>query len=392
MKILVIGGGMSGLTYATVACKNGHDVTVAERNARVGKKIAASGNGKCNIGNANVSPKCFNKSGIVSRVLNAVSVEEYTEFLKSCGIYTFADERGRMYPLSESASNAVDCLRNQLGKYGAKIMTDSEVTGCVKTAEGYEARINRSKYVFDKVVLACGSRSQALETNAFGIVKQEYFTPLYPSLTPVKVDNMDGTLNGLRVKADVTLYDGAIVLGKESGEVQFKDYGLSGICIFDLSAIIARRNVLRKDGNYFFSLDLVPKISQFDLGEILYHRVKCGEERNKLFYGILHNKIGEYVLKRCKGSDNVGDFAYCAKNLRFDFSKLLDYSMSQVTAGGIDERYVDSETLTLPNGIVALGEVLNVDGVCGGNNLYFAAASALYVFTADERKTAYSKQ
>lgn len=389
MKTLVIGGGMAGLTYAVIASKNGHDVTVVERNNRVGKKIAMSGNGKCNIGNARVTPSCYNKSTIVSKVLTSVPVSEYVKFLESCGIYTFEDNEGRMYPVSESASNVVDCLRHQVEKYGGKIICESEVFNVKPVEKGYVALINRSNYRFDKVIIACGSKSQALETHVFGILPKEYFTPMSPSLAPVRVRNIEPVLNGLRAKAQVTLMDGNLTISKESGEILFKDYGLSGICIFNLSAIIARRIVQGKQGDYKFVVDLLPKFSQWDLEEILYFRLKSGEEPQRLFYGLLHNKLAEVVLRRCDGNYDISKVAFTAKNMTFDYVKLLDYSMSQVTAGGVDERYLDKKTLSLPSGITVLGEALNVDGVCGGNNLYFAAASALYTFTSEQRDAAY---
>lgn len=391
MKTLVIGGGMAGLTYAVIACKNGQDVTVVERNARVGKKIAMTGNGKCNIGNARVTPACFNKSGIVNAVLNSVSVSEYKQYLQSVGIYTFEDADGRMYPLCESASNVVDCLRNQVEKYGGKIICDSEVFSVRPLSKGYEVLINRNNYRFDKVVAACGNKSQANETNVYCAVDKEYFTPLCPSLVPIKTRAMDPILNGLRAKAEVTLTDGVVTLGKENGEVMFKDYGLSGICIFNLSALIARRIVQGKQGNYMLTVDLLPRFSQWDLEDILYRRLKSGEEPQRVFYGLLHNKLAESILKRCDNRSDISLLARTAKNLTFDYAKLLDYSMSQVTAGGVDERYLNVDTLALPNGVVALGETLNVDGVCGGNNLYFAAASALHTFTPEQRKAAYKK-
>lgn len=392
MKILVIGGGMSGLAYAIVAAKNGYDVTVAERNQRLGRKISMTGNGRCNIGNVNVSPACYNKSAIVSNVLDAISVDEYVKFLNACGIYTYCDDEGRMYPLSDSANGVVDCLRAQLEKYGAKVLCGVEASNCHKVGDAYEVRVGSGKYTFDKVVLACGSRSQSQDVNPYTVVSQNMFTPLVPSLAPVKVFNMEGALNGIRVKADVTLSDGSFILGKQSGEVLFKDYGLSGICIFNLSAIIARRQVQRKSGNYVFNVDLVPRMSQWDLGELLYTRIRAGYDRDKLFYGLLHNKVAEVVLKRAgKDINDVTKLAHTAKNLQFEFYKLLDYSMSQVTSGGIDDKYVNVNNLTLPDGIIALGEVLNVDGICGGNNLYFAVASALYTFSEKERAAAYSK-
>ena len=389
MKVLVIGGGMAGLTYAIVACKNGIDVTVAERNPRVGKKLSATGNGKCNIGNERVSVSNFNGCAVVKRVLDEISVADYKRFLLSCGIYTYTDAEGRMYPLSDSASNVVDCLRHQLAKFGGKLLCDTEITACERIEGKYQVTIGATKHVFDKVVLACGSGSQAPTPNVANIVPSGVFTPLCPSLVPVKARNMDGSLNGIRVRANVTLYDGALLLGSESGEVLFKDYGLSGIAIFNLSSIIARRTVQRKLGQYVFSLDVVPHLTLWDLGEILHARIKAGET-NKLFYGILHNKIAEHIVKRCGSGADAATLASCAKELNFEMYRLLDWSMSQVTAGGIDEGYLDVNTLTLSNGVVCVGEVLNVDGVCGGNNLYFAAASALYTFTRLQRERAFS--
>lgn len=387
MKVVVIGGGMAGLTYAIVACKNGYDVTVVERNARVGKKIAVTGNGKCNIGNANVDKSCYNSSEIVQRVLAEISVEEYREFLRSCGIFTYQDGEGRMYPLSDSASNVVDCLRFQLEKYGATLILNAQATAFAKEGNGYVVTVGERKIFCDKAVLACGSPSQASAPDLIPFVPSNALTPVVPSLVPVKVRNMDGMLNGLRVKANVSLYNDGFLLGQQSGEVLFRDYGLSGICIFDLSAIIARRAVARKEGNYIFALDVVPQLSEWELAETLYGR--RGWQKDKLFYGILHNKLAEHIVKRT-GNASPADYAHTAKFLTFPFEKLLDWSMSQVTAGGVSARYMDQRTFELSNGIVALGEVLNVDGLCGGNNLYFASASALCTFTKEQRKRAYS--
>ena len=389
MNILVIGGGMAGLTYGVVAAKNGHSVTLAERNSRVGKKIAMTGNGKCNIGNVKVDVSCYNKSAIVKNVLEQISVNEYRRFLTSCGIFTYSDPDGRLYPLTDNANSVVDCLRHQFAKFGGKTIVDCEVTNFVKVGDKYHVTIQAEKLVFDKIVLACGNKSQSEPLNIYFLVPADAFTPTAPSLVPVRIRNMDGTLNGLRARADVSLYDGIVLLGKESGEVQFKDYGLSGICIFNLSAIIARREIQRKKSNYRFVVDAAPYLKLWDLEEILYNRLRDGEQK-ELFYGILHNKLAEHVLRKCKDATNASELAYTAKNLPFEFDHLLDWTKSQVTAGGIDERHVNLDTLALGNGVVALGEILNVDGVCGGNNLFFAAASALYTFTKDERELAYS--
>ena len=381
MKTLVIGGGMAGLTYAIVALKNGIDVTIAERNSRVGKKIAMTGNGKCNIGNANVSCNCFNDRAVVKQILQQIDVCEYTQFLNSCGIFTHTDDMGRMYPLSDSASNVVDCFRHQFAKHGGKLLADTNVQNV--TIKGNKYLLDGISY--DKVVLACGSGSQC-QMPTLPLVDKSWLTPTAPSLVPVRVSQMDGVLNGIRAKATVTLLADGQNIGCESGEVLFKDYGLSGICIFNLSALIARNNVKGKKHNYTFSIDLVPTMSLNQLAEILCAREASGE-KDKLFYGILHNKLAESIAKRGKSAYQQ---AQIAKNFTFSLEKLLDYTMSQVTAGGIDEKYLNLQNLTLPNGAIALGEMLNVDGICGGNNLYFASASALYTFTKEQRQKAYN--
>lgn len=407
MKTLIIGGGMAGLTYGILSSRFGHETVICERNARCGKKLSQTGNGKCNIGNADVSARCFNNSSVARAVCGAVPNSRYVEFLDSCGIFTFTDSVGRMYPLCESASAVVDCLRTRFEKFGGKFLTESEVTSANRLSDGRFEVFCREKLAgtFDKVVLACGSGSGALQPNVFDIVPKKYFTPFAPSLVPLKIRGMDRQLNGLRAKAEVTLLCDDRRLDVERGEIQFKDYGVSGICVFNLSAQIARREVLGEKHRYALKINLVPSLSSDKLGAVLQSRIDGGEPIDTLFYGILHNKLAQSVVKqaqlgsesdangaRDKSSDGsfgknvsaVSSFARClafaAKNFTLQVDKLLDFSMSQVTAGGISEQFLDVKTLSLPNGIVAVGEVLNVDGICGGNNLYFAAASAIYAF------------
>lgn len=377
MKILVIGGGMSGLCYAILAARQGLDVTVCEKNMRVGKKIAMSGNGKCNIGNLNVSADCYNDSGIVRRVLQTVTVQQYVDFLRSCGIYVFSDDSGRLYPLNESASGVVDCLRYELARCGGNIVTNAAVSNITSNGASYCVSVNGKRRNFDRVVVACGSPSQA-DNELDKLIPSQYLTPLCPSLKPVCTYDTDGVINGVRNKAVVSLYADGRLVRSERGEVLFKDYGLSGICVFNLSAYIARDIVRgRSAKSYVFKVDIAPDLSESDLISLLQNRLERGWDEDKLLYGIAKNKLAEHIRKRY-GHD-VASLVKGVKQMLFTFKKLSDYSMSQVTAGGVDEQFVD-EFLRLPSGITVLGEALNVDGVCGGNNLFFAGASAIYAF------------
>ncbi|MCM1289056.1 MAG: aminoacetone oxidase family FAD-binding enzyme [Corallococcus sp.] len=381
MKVLVIGGGMSGLTYGILCAQNKMDVTVCEQNSRVGKKLSQTGNGKCNLGNERIFEGCFNESEIAGLITQAVSVVDYVGFLRSCGIYTHADAFGRLYPVSDSAANVVDCFRHAFAFFGGKLQTDTKVNSVMRKSDGLFSVTDDLGNVceYDVVVLSCGSGSSCIAPDMSKIVPKRYFTRLSPSLVPVKVADAEKSLDGIRARAWVTLYADGVPVANEKGEVQFKDYGLSGICVFNLSAYIARNAVRGIAADYVFSVDVVPDFAENDLAEIIRSRLNDNFPRERLFLGILHNKLAECIVKRSKNF-SPQCIAHTAKNLQFSFSKLLDFSKSQVTAGGIDERFVDPVTLQLDNGIVVIGEVLNVDGLCGGYNLYFAAASAIYAF------------
>ncbi len=375
MKTLVVGGGMSGLTYSILAAQNGQNVTISEHNARVGRKIAMSGNGKCNIGNLNIREACYNDSAIVRNVLSKVKIDDYLKLLSRWGIITYSDEVGRVYPVTDSANTVVDCLRFQADVAGVTIRTESTVQSVKQMADGYIVDIDGQKEKFDKVVIACGSRSQATETGIDLLVGKSYLTPFVPSLVPVKVVGMSGILNGIRNRAEVRLCRDGKVVGTEKGEVQFKDYGLSGMCVFNLSAIIARDMVRGEKHAYKFVVDVLPDITELQLKNYIQANVRRGMQP---LAGLVKNKLAEYIYKYAESTKS--EINYLVKNLPFTFDKLLDYSMSQVTAGGVDEKYIDNKTLSLPNGTVVLGEALNVDGISGGFNLYFAAASAMYLF------------
>lgn len=454
---------MSGMTYAILAARKGHSVTIAEKNSRLGKKLAATGNGKCNVGNAHVDESCFNSSAVLSCVLSAVPVGNYLQFLQSVGVFTYDDGSGRLYPLSDSASNVVDCFRSALSSLSVRVLTDCPVTALHKqNGGGFLATLGGKTEFFHKVVYAVGSPSQAENPHTFSLIPSSLFTSLCPSLAPLKVDGMDRVLSGLRCKCHATLTCNGTPLATRSGEVQFKEYGLSGICIFDLSALVARSFVRGEQPRFTVILDLVPHLSAENLANILAERQIEGQHDDTLFYGILHNKVAEGVLRKAAPhlaeiQSQTSQFAarkaqilvQIAKSFPFKVVKTLDWSMSQATAGGIAEQFVNLDDLTLaaptqpvsdvrfnsaaglsdvnsadiasgktaptaahssletPNslgrnaqqanavgdsaisnansadissvsGITVLGEALNVDGFCGGNNLYFAAASAIY--------------
>ena len=380
MKVLVIGGGMAGLTYAIMSARQGNKVIVAERNSRVGRKVAMSGNGRCNIGNLTVTPDCYNDSALVRHVLDAVPVDQYLSFLRSAGVYTYADDCGRLYPVTDSASTVVDCLRFEAVRAGVEILVDCPVVDRTKVGDKYVVDAGGQKLTVDRLVVACGSHSQADDPMTANLVGgKQYLTALCPSLVPVRLTDADGTLNGVRNRAKVTLFCDGVAVAERSGEVQFKDYGLSGVCVFDLSAVIARGIVKGENHGYKFVVDLLPDFDEQTVKQIVQNNIDSGRDG---LVGLVKNRVADYVKKKISATDNrfAERAAHLLKHMAFTFEKLLDYSMSQVTAGGVRVDCLSLPTLTLPDGVVVLGEALDVDGFCGGYNLYFAGASALSLF------------
>lgn len=382
MVRVVIGGGMSGLVCAIASAKCGYDVILLEKNPRLGKKLSATGNGKCNL--YNLCPtNAYNDDAFVSNLLDRYSVDDVKAFFQSVGIFTYADSHGRAYPITDNANSVVDCLRQMASDLGVVVYNQTALAVSKHPQGGYVVTCDLQDHLCDEVVLACGSGSQAQLPNLSKIVPQSYFTATSPSLVPIKIANMPKVLNGLRLKTTVKLLQDGQAVYQTAGEVQFKDYGLSGICIFDVSAQIARNLVAGKRYNYQIALDLCPHLTEEQLVCELTKRLQTTPV-DKLLYGILHNKIADFVTSN--GTSNAQSLARRIKNCNFTVQKLLGYEMSQVTAGGIDLKNL-SKNMQLPNGVYAVGEILNVDGNCGGYNLLFATLSALCTLPQSKKDT-----
>lgn len=380
MQIVVIGGGMSGLTAAIALAKKGNKVTLIEANKRVGKKISVTGNGRCNIYNADFDESKYNDS-LTAKKLAKEYPEKVKNFLNEIGLITAnPDSQGRVYPITDNANSVVDCLRYAAEKQRVKIFTECKAEKIIENDKGIVIETSTGVFSADRVVIAVGSDVGVSGYNATNLIGEKYFTKCSPSLTPIKVFNPIPQLNGARLTARITLIKNGEQVFNESGEVLFKEYGLGGIVILNMSSVIARDIVKGEHANYIVSLDLFPSYNENDLINMLNERlINFGGE--KIFCGLLQNKIAEAVVSRIKGGvtqSNIAKLASVMKAFTFKVHSLVDKSMAQVCAGGVDEKYLN-ELRLLNSNIYLTGEVINVDGTCGGYNLYFACASGLMV-------------
>lgn len=388
-QVAVIGGGASGMCAAIAAKRKNRalNVIIIEALPRVGKKILATGNGRCNLTNYNASVKDYN-TDFVSDVLQKYSPEKVIDFFKSIGLMTTADSEGRVYPMSNTASSVLDCLRFEIEKLGIETVCEEHVDSVIKK-DGFFT-VNR-KYKAQNVILATGGKSspsQGSDGSGYAILNSfgHKLTPTYPALVQLTVSENVKSLKGVRVKANVKLSDSDDIICMSKGEVLFTDYGLSGIAIMDISRKV-------KNEKYVCYLDIVPSLNEKDIADFIT-RCKMNNPAmtvENTLGGIIPKKAGQYILKECKIKadfqlSRINDYminSICKKlkNLRFNVTGTNGFKNAQITAGGADVREFDSRTLESKKikGLYCTGELLNVDAICGGFNLQWAWASGLTV-------------
>ena len=395
IDVAIIGGGASGLTAAITAKRRsgGLRVCVFEALDRVGKKLITTGNGRCNITNRNPASNRFHgENPDFSRYAlskNAGAVTE--EFFESLGI-PFAYEGDKAYPASFQASSVVDCLRFECEKLGVEVLTSHRITNITLkspftiSGDGFS---HTAKTVICCTGLYSGGDKVGSDGGFFRLLKDKGFktVKLSPSIVQLKTEtDFVKQLKGIKTDALATLFCNGKKIKDEFGEVLFCDYGLSGPPILGIS-----REAGRTDGKVFVSLDLFPTHSSEELKKLLESRVKIlpGRSLEEFFTGMLNKRLGQVILKYCglKLSDSVSvlgpqdiqNIATTLKDWHFKVMGNTGFLNSQVTAGGISTDEFSAKTLMSKRfgGLFACGELLDVDGDCGGFNLAWCWAGGI---------------
>ena len=395
-EIAVIGGGASGLFAAAFAAEEAGrtgvraNVTVYEANARVGKKLLVTGNGRCNLTNEKMGEAYYRGAAALFReVYGRFGREETLAFFESAGLFTRADSVGRVYPMSNQASSVLDALRNVCAERGVREAVSCKVVSLKKREEGF---LLNDTYRADRVIVAAGGRAAPVHGSdgggyallrGFGVT----ITPLFPALTPLNIRDFTKALKGVRAAGAITLKSAGKTLARAAGEVQYTDYGLSGIPAMQVSRFAAQR--LAEGGEVLAFVDSAPDFSPEELaGRLLAikkdHPAMTAEG---MLAGFLPKRLGTVLIGSCSLSpakeigalheNALAKIANAVKRTKYTVSSVRGFADAQVTAGGVAEDEIDAASMELKKvkGLYVCGELADVDGDCGGYNLQWAFSS-----------------
>lgn len=389
LNIAVIGAGASGITAAIQSAtmfeksKTDYEITVFEHLSKAAKKILVTGNGRCNFTNTDITPLHYHgNTELIENVLNS-NYSDIKCFFENAGVLTYCED-GRIYPRSQQAVSVRNALLNEVSHKKINILTDCKID-TVKTEKN---KFLIDGKVFDALIFACGgisSKSQGTDGSAYPLIKSfgHTFTELKPSLTAFTSNDKDlKELKGIRVKGRLSLFCKNELLGFNNGEIQFTEKTVSGIPAFQLSYLY------KKDGCYV-NIDAIEDMNEKEITEHFLN-IKTKKQYTDIetaLSGILPEKLGYVIINRAKIKPrtplkdlSVSDFlkiAFTAKNLKFELSGTRAFEDSQISAGGLNTKEIDTKTLMSlkKDGVFFCGEVLDVNGDCGGYNLHFAFTS-----------------
>lgn len=396
IKVAVIGGGASGLSCAvellhTVKDKDNVRVTLIEKLSRVGKKLLVTGNGRCNLTNMNSAVSGYRgDAAFADFALKTLTPEKNIGFFNSLGLYTRIEDEGRVYPLSNQASSVLDTLRFECNRLGVETVCDYRAVHLKTVDTGVTQKIvvnNRDR--FDYVVVAAGGKAAKVhgtDGDSYELLKMmgHKITPVAPALVSLNCEAFTKALKGVRSVCKMNLLIDGEKVFENYGEVQFTDYGLSGIPIMQLSRFVS----MSPSTNIYINLDVIPDFTLSQVEKYLFDRRDSGTGLcENVLIGLMNKQLCITLLKECAIAPNgkilemsdseilkLATLCKCWK-IKIKNSRSFDYA--QVTAGGADCSQFDPETMEskIVKNLFCCGEAMNIDGDCGGYNLQWAWSS-----------------
>lgn len=397
-EVIVVGGGASGMTAAICAARNGKKVILIEKNNKLGRKIAASGNGKCNLTNANISSGFYHDAykSELDKILGKCDLDVILEFMKSIGIRC-KEKRGYFYPMSEQAAVVVQMLQAELEHLRVKICLEERVTDIIRESgdkRSFCVLTDKSRYYSDRVILASGGLAApklGADGTGYEILQKLGHTVTEPVPALVQMlakERYIKKISGVRLEAKLCLIAGEHKFF-EDGEIIFTDNGVSGIPVFQLSRYVTE--AIKEKKTVCLSINVVPSAAgdepEADILSMIKYNPNLPVEylfrtycNHKLVYALLCEAgiDAEMPCGKLKAHE-VSRIIHLLQNMILHITGTNGFEQAQVTCGGVPLNEVDS--LTMESGIIPglyiTGELLDVDGICGGYNLHFAWATGI---------------
>ncbi len=385
MNVIVIGAGASGLVAAITAKEKGDEVTLLEKESKVGRKLLMTGNGHCNMAHKDILPEDYyddndSSNSFIGDVLDSFSFKRFNNFFKKIGVITKNDD-GYIYPASMQATTVVNALRNYADQIGVKIKTNNEVKQIEYKKATYFVDCGYI-YECDKLIVASGGLSYTnidSPKNVFASLEKIGLevSNLEPALTALISESNISKASGVRVNANIKLFHNEELITSEYGQIQITDYGISGIPVFNISRFVTTGDEIH--------IDFVNDIEKDDLISdlnILLSTNALGIFN--LLCSLLNDKLAALIVDELdvdKDADVTPELIESAVELIKDYEIIVsgkrDFDFAQVTKGGVNTNCIDSKTMRVKNqdNLYLCGELIDVDSKCGGYNLYFAWAT-----------------
>ena len=394
LDVIVIGAGASGMMAAITAARRGKSVAILERMNKPGKKILATGNGKCNFTNNNMDTSCFHGNiQLIQSVLSRFSKEEALSFFHEIGIWP-KEKNGYYYPNSGQAASVAEALKHELDRLQVPVYLEQEVLDLFPDKYGFQIKTVQTSYTCRNVIIASGllaAPKLGSDGSMFSLIKElgHRFVPVRPALCGFYAKGMHfSKVAGVRCDANLTLKIDGNTAATEQGELQLADYGISGIPVFQISSPAVR--ALYEKKSVTVVIDFLPDISLETLNTEFAMRIgKCETDENadRLLCGLLNQKLIPVLLKYAGirsdeplkniSLEKLERLSAGIHDYPVTLEKVRDFEFAQVCTGGIRTEEINEKTLEsrLLSGLYFAGEILDVDGICGGYNLQWAWSS-----------------
>lgn len=392
--VAVIGGGAAGMMAAITSAREGARVTILEHKDRIGKKILSTGNGRCNFTNTYQTPACYRSDNrdFAWNIIQKFNVEKTISFFKELGIYP-KDRNGYLYPYSDQAAAILEVLQIEVAKLDICVMTEINVLDIQPVKKGIRITTDKKTITTDSVILACGSKAAPVTgSDGSGYQLAKLFghriVPVLPALVQLRcAEKFYKSISGVRVQGTVEIYADDIFLASDTGEIQLTNYGISGIPVFQVSRYAAK--ALYKKQSVTAVLNFMPDMNKEEFLLFLQERITLCPYKtlDEFFTGVFPKKLCELWIrlsrlpKEMRVSDLSGEqlekLVLLIQHLRTHITETNSFEQAQICCGGVDTTEINPDTLesNYVPGIYFAGELLDVDGICGGYNLQWAWSS-----------------